>query len=50
MPIEISRGVTIVNLEKFLEIYEARCESVSVLSDGVIERMELYKIAINESK
>lgn len=45
---EISKGVIIVNLEKFLAIYEARCESVSVLADGVIERMEQYKQAIDE--
>lgn len=46
----LSPGVTIVNEVRFLEVYESRKEAVSILSDGVKERMELYKIAINESK
>lgn len=46
--IEISKGVFITNLEKFLAIYEARRNAVSVLADGVIERMGQYKQAIDE--
>lgn len=46
--IEISKGVFITNLEKFLAIYEARRNAVPILSDGVIERMEQYKQAIDE--
>lgn len=44
--IEISKGVYVIDVEKFIEVYEARCELHSVLSRGVIERMELYKKAI----
>jgi hypothetical protein len=40
--IKISEGVFIVDLKKFTDIYNARLNAVSVLSEGVIERMELY--------
>jgi hypothetical protein len=40
--IEISKGIFIVDLKKFTDIYNARLNAVSVLSEGVIERMELY--------
>ena len=40
--IEISKGVYVTDDEKFTEIYEARCESVYVLSSGVKTRMELF--------
>lgn len=48
--IEISKGVYVTDVDKFTTVYEARKDSVNVLSVGVKERMELYKIAINESK
>lgn len=48
--IEISKGVYVIDVDKFKEVYEARKDSVNVLSVGVKERMELYKIAINENK
>ncbi len=41
--IEISKGVFIVDLKKFTDIYNSRLNAVSVLSDGVIERMEQLK-------
>lgn len=46
--IKISDGIYVINKSKFLEVYEARKDAVNVLSEGVSERMELYKIAINE--
>jgi len=48
--IEISKGVFVVDVQKFLDIYEARCSSVSVLSDGVKIRYKQYLKAINDSK
>lgn len=50
--LEISKGVFVIDAKKFTEIYEARCESVSVLSSGVKTRMELFlnkKDAIKEN-
>jgi hypothetical protein len=41
--IEISKGVYVIDVDKFKEVYEARKDSVNVLSVGVKERMELYK-------
>lgn len=46
--IEISKGVYVTDVEKFTTVYEARKDAVDILSTGVKERMELYKIAINE--
>ena len=40
--IEISKGVYIVDLKKFTDIYNARKDLLPILSDGVNERMELY--------
>jgi len=40
---ELQKGFVIVDLQKFLEVYEARKDSVEILSKGVIERYELYK-------
>jgi len=40
--IEISKGVYVTDVEKFTTVYEARCESVSILAEGVILRMEQY--------
>lgn len=48
--IEISKGVYVTDVDKFTTVYEARKDAVDILSTGVKERMELYKIAINESK
>ena len=47
--INISEGVYVVDVERFLEICEIRSKDgvPSVLSEGVIERMELYEKAIN---
>jgi len=45
--IEISKGVFVTDSKKFLEVYEARLNAVSVLSEGVLVRYELYKIATN---
>jgi len=42
--IEISKGVYVIDVDKFKEVYEARKDSVNVLSVGVKERMELYKL------
>ena len=41
-PIEISKGVYIVDLKEFTDIYNARKDLLPILSDGVNERMELY--------
>ena len=48
-PIEISKGVYIVDLKKFTDIYNARKDLLPILSDGVNERMELYKANINDN-
>ena len=45
----LSPGVTIVNEVRFLEVYESRKEAVSILSDGVKERMILYNTIINDN-
>ena len=45
----LSQGVTIVNEVRFLEVYESRKEAVSILSDGVKERMILYNTIINDN-
>jgi len=49
-PIEISKGVFIVDLKKFTDIYNARLNAVSVLSEGVIERMQQLKNIQDENK
>ena len=48
--IKISEGVYVVDAERFLEICEIRSKDGvhSVLSEGVKERLKLYKQAINE--
>jgi len=48
-PIEISKGVYIVDLKKFTDIYNARKDLLSILSDGVNDRMELYKTKTNDN-
>jgi len=48
-PIEISKGVFIVDLKKFTDIYNARKDLLSILSDGVNDRMELYKTKTNDN-
>lgn len=45
----LSPSVTIVNEVRFLEVYESRKEAVSILSDGVKERMILYNTIINDN-
>ena len=40
--LQISKGVYIVDLKKFTDIYNARKDLLPILSDGVNERMELY--------
>lgn len=40
--IEISKGVFIVDLKKFTDIYNARKDLLPILSDGVNERMDFY--------
>ena len=45
----LSQGVTIVDEVRFLEVYESRKEAVSILSDGVKERMILYNTIINDN-
>ena len=45
----LSQGVTIVNEVRFLEVYESRKDAVSILSDGVKERMILYNTIINDN-
>ena len=47
--IEISKGVYVTDVEKFTTVYNARCESVSVLSEGVIERKQLYDRIITKN-
>lgn len=47
--IQISKGVYIVDLKKFTDIYNARKDLLPILSDGVNERMELYKANINDN-
>ena len=42
-PIEISKGVYIVDLKKFTDIYNARKDLLPILSEGVNERMEQLK-------
>jgi hypothetical protein len=37
--IEISKGVFVTDVEKFMTVYNARCESISVLSEGVKTRI-----------
>ena len=48
--IKISECVYVVDAERFLEICEIHTKDgvVSVLSEGVKERLKLYKQAINE--
>lgn len=46
--IEISKGVYVTDVVKFTTVYEARCNSVSVLAEGVIERYEQYKEKIQD--
>ena len=41
-PIQISKGVYIVDIKKFTDIYNARKDLLPILSEGVNERMELY--------
>ena len=41
---------TSTDVEKFTTVYEARKDAVSVLSNGVKERMELYKLKISSLK
>ena len=48
--IKISEGVFIVDLKKFTDIYNARLNAVSVLSEGCKIRHEQYLKAINENK
>lgn len=48
-PIQISKGVYIVDLNKFTDIYNSRKDLLPILSDGVIERMEQYKDKINDN-
>ena len=50
--IEISQGVYVVDVERFLEICKIRSKDgvPSVLSEGVKIRLELYKQAINGEK
>jgi hypothetical protein len=48
--IKISEGVFIVDVAKFLDVYNTRCESISVLSEGCKIRHEQYLKAINENK
>lgn len=48
--LEISQGVYVTDVEKFKTVYEARKDAVSVLSNGVKERMELYKLKISSLK
>lgn len=40
--LQISKGVYIVDLKKFTDIYNARKDLLPILSEGVNERMELY--------
>jgi hypothetical protein len=42
--IEISEGVFIVDVAKFLDVYNARSKEYTplILNAGVVERMELY--------
>ena len=40
--LQISKGVYIVDLKKFTDIYNARKDLLPILSYGVNERMELY--------
>ena len=49
-PIKISEGVYVVDSKKFLDICEERTKDGvhSVLSEGVKERLKLYKQAIKE--
>jgi len=49
-PIEISKGVYIVDLKKFTDIYNARKDLLPILSDGVNERMEQLKKIQDENK
>ena len=48
--IKISPGVYVVDAVKFLEVSELRLQLNSELNKACAERIELYKIAINESK
>ena len=41
-PIQISKGVYIVDIKKFTDIYNARKDLLPILSEGVNERMKLY--------
>ena len=47
LSMKLSECETIVDEKKFLEVYEARKDSVNILSKGVIERMEIYKSKIS---
>lgn len=49
--IKISEGVYVVDSKKFLDICEERTKDgvPCVLSDGCKSRLELYKIAINDT-
>lgn len=42
--LEISKGIYVTDVEKFTTVYEARKDAVPILSNGVKERMELYKL------
>lgn len=47
--IQISKGVYIVDIKKFTDIYNARKDLLPILAEGVNERMELYKTKTNDN-